>query len=95
MKQFFRQYATLFLIPLCIIIGIIVYLFFNQNGNTQIAQSIIITTIIIGSIQLITDTIKSIIHKEFALDYIAILAISVGVFSGQYIVAAVIVLMMA
>ncbi len=95
MKQFFRQYATLFLIPLCIIIGIIAYLFFNQNGNTQIAQSIIITTIIIGSIQLITDTIKSIIHKEFALDYIAILAISVGVFSGQYIVAAVIVLMMA
>jgi heavy metal-(Cd/Co/Hg/Pb/Zn)-translocating P-type ATPase len=49
----------------------------------------------VGSIELIHDTIQSLLHKKFALDYIAILAITTGVLTHEYLVAAVIVLMLA
>jgi hypothetical protein len=45
------------------------------------ANYIIILTIIIGSTQLVQDTYHSIVNREFALDYLAIIAILVGVIS--------------
>lgn len=56
---------------------------------------ILLTAIAVGSWQLIRDTVSSVLKKNFALDYVAILAILTGVFTGNYLVACVIVLMMA
>lgn len=95
MISFLSKYRDLFIIPLAIITGIIWYFILRSFDQWQIANYLIILTIIIGSAQLIQDTYHSIINREFALDYLAIIAILVWVFSGDYIVAAVIVLMMA
>gem|GEM_PF-6830144 len=48
---------------------------------SQIANYLIILTIVIGSAQLMQDTYRSIMNREFALDYLAIIAILVGVIS--------------
>lgn len=51
--------------------------------------------VVVGSFDLIKGTVKSLMRKQFALDYIAILAIIVGLLSGEYLVALVIVLMLS
>lgn len=52
-------------------------------------------SIILGSYKLIIDALQSMKKGRFALDYIAILAILVSVLTGQYLVAAVIALMLS
>lgn len=79
---------SLFAVPIIVITGMIAFLVFRQN-------IIIWTVIFIGSLELISDTFDSLIHKKFALDYIAILAITTGIITGHYLVSAVIVLMLA
>lgn len=51
--------------------------------------------IFVGGYELVHDTLISLLHKKFALDYIALLAIATGLYTHQYIVAGVIVLMLA
>lgn len=95
MRVFWNNYKGLFVVPLLIVLGILLYFMLNYIWYDQVAKYIIILTICIGSWQLVKDTYDSLTRGEFALDYIAILAILVGIISGQYIVAAIIVLMMA
>lgn len=84
-----KKLLSSFRIPLIIFLGII-FSFIIHNS-----EFILLVVIIIGSYELIKDTIQSILKKQFALDYIALLAISVALFSGQYLVAAIIVLMLS
>ena len=49
--------------------------------------------IAIGSVQVLIESIVSFSKKDFAIDYIAILAIAVSIISNQYLVGSVIVLM--
>ena len=95
MISFLSKYRRLFIIPLIIIGWIVGYFALRFFDLSQIANYLIILTIVIGSAQLMQDTYRSIMNREFALDYLAIIAILVGVISWEYIVAAVIVLMMA
>ncbi|PIZ92531.1 MAG: cadmium-translocating P-type ATPase [Candidatus Magasanikbacteria bacterium CG_4_10_14_0_2_um_filter_41_10] len=51
--------------------------------------------VVMGSWKMIVETVTAFLRKQFALDYIAILAILVSIFTGQYLVALVIVLMLS
>lgn len=95
MEVFMKRFWLLFIVPGLVVVGIISYIFLQHFNYLFAARVVVIVTIAIGSVQLVKDTFTSLIHKQFALDYIAILAITVGIVSGEYIVAAVIVLMMA
>jgi heavy metal translocating P-type ATPase len=92
----YRQLFDLFKIPLFIIVGIISHLTLDKIFHLEYqAFIVIIATIAVGSIDLVRDTIASILRRHFVLDYIAILAITTGILSGEFLVAAVIVLMLA
>ncbi len=86
----------LLIIPSIVLLGIAAYvvLFFAYHLTT-VALVVIFAVIFIGSFHLLRGTIVSLWHRHFALDYIALLAIVVGVASGEYLVAAVIALMLA
>lgn len=89
-------FLKLFKYTLTVILGITgyfisLYIFHNHS----VANTFILIGIAVGCISLVSETISSLLHKNFALDYIAILAITVGLISGEYIVAAVIVLMLS
>lgn len=82
-----------FRIPLAVLIGILAYLILKLLNLPSFANIVIISVTILGSYQLVLKTIKDLIKKRFALDYIAILAISVSLYTQQYLVAAILALM--
>lgn len=87
---------SLFKVPALVLTGIALYLLLFYVFHITVLATIIISLVIaIGSIDLLQDTFRSIIKKQFALDYIALLAITTGVLSGELLVSAVIVLMLA
>lgn len=87
---------SLLALPVIIVAGIVGYLIIFHLYHQEPAANIIIWTVIfIGSIELIRDTVSAIIHKKFALDYIAILAVITGIVTQDYLVSAVIVLMLS
>ena len=86
----------IFRVPLLVAFGIVGYLIFQYLLKlTTLSTAVIISTIFIGSLRLLKDTATALVRRNFALDYIALLAITVGVLTQQYLVAAVIVLMLA
>lgn len=91
-----KEIISTFTIPLGVVSGIILSILFNAVLPVPlVSKGILIIVIFFGSFELICDTFRSLIHKKFALDYIALLAITVGLITGQYLVAAVIVLMLS
>lgn len=85
-----------FAIPLYVVFTIIISLILTGfKANSNLITTIQLIAIVIGSLELIKDTLESLIKRRFALDYIAIVAITTGVLTGQYLVALVIVLMLA
>lgn len=85
-----------FKIPLLLACGIFIYSILHFVLHLDILSTAwAIVLVIVGSFDLIKDTIASLKQKQFALDYIAILAIVVGLLSGEYLVALVIVLMLS
>lgn len=84
-----------FIVPVAVLIGIILYLILNLLNLHTPALVIILASIVLGSFNLFKDTIFSLIKKQFALDYIAILAIVVALITGEYLVAAILALMIA
>ncbi len=87
---------SLLFIPLVVLVGIAAYavLFFVYHLTT-VAIVVIVAVIFIGSFHLLRDTVLALWQRRFALDYIALLSIIVGVASGEYLVAAVIALMLS
>lgn len=84
-----------FKIPVVILVGIILYLALFVVKLPTPALAIVLFSIFLGSYQLIKETLTSIWKREFALDYIAILAIVVALFTQEYLVAAVLALMIS
>src|SRR5260221_9243002 len=96
LRKKYAQVVELFRVPALVVSGIVLYLLLYYIAHDRgIATLIIAITIFIGSIDLLRDTFGSIMRRQFALDYIALLAIATGVLSGELLVAAVIVLMLA
>jgi cation transport ATPase len=88
--------AQTFSIPLGAGTAILLGLLITYVGHAPtIAVYVYLSAILFGSYGLIKDTIQAIRVGNFALDYIALLAITVGVLSGHYLVATVIVLMLS
>ncbi len=90
-----RQLIDLFKVPAFVLFSIIGYFVLGWFGKPGWATILISIAIAIGSIDLLRDTWKSLMSRQFALDYIALVAITTGVVSGELVVASVIVLMLA
>lgn len=88
-------FSKTFRIPLVVFLGIVLYLALKFSGSTLPADVIAVSITVLGSYQMLFDTIKKLSQKRFALDYIAILAILVSLITGQFLVAAILALMTA
>ena len=87
--------AKSFLVPLIIVIGIIFYGIFYLIVLKLIANIIIVAVTLLGTYELIKETVIALSKKQFGLDYIAILAIGVALYTQEYLVAAILALMIA
>lgn len=97
-KKHMYQKITLlktFKIPFVVLVSIVLYLFFAVLKLETPAILIGIFATLIGSYRLFYETAQSILKKQFALDYIAILAILVSLATQEYLVAAILALMIA
>lgn len=91
MKKNFSLFSN-FYIPITVLIGILLYIL-GLYKNIFWSHIFAVAVILFGSFTLIKETVLSIFKKQFALDYIAIMAIFLSVFTGQYLIGLVIVLM--
>ncbi|HEX8931720.1 MAG TPA: hypothetical protein VF810_01035, partial [Patescibacteria group bacterium] len=94
MEKFFTLAKT-FLVPIIVIIGTIIYGFLYFANLMLPATIIIVAVTLLGSYSLIKETVISLSKKQFGLDYIAILAISVALITHEYLVAAILALMVS
>jgi heavy metal translocating P-type ATPase len=95
-KNVLRNLLTFFLIPFIVLAGIIFFLILNYLFHLSFWAHLLIWSVIaIGSFDLVKETTEALLHKKFALDYIAIVAILTGLITQQYLVAAIIVLMLS
>lgn len=85
--------ATYFKAPLIILLAMISYGFGLWLHFS--ALPFIFIAIAVGTYGLIKEMLESLAKKQYALDYIAFLAISVALFTGEFFVAAVISLMLS
>ena len=88
-------FSETFRIPLAVSFGIAIYLILKLLKLDYAATIIIIAATILGSYRLFWDSFRNLKEKRFALDYIAIVAISVSLYTGQFLVAAILALMIA
>ncbi|MDO8655314.1 MAG: heavy metal translocating P-type ATPase [bacterium] len=84
-----------FKIPFVILFGICVALVLLFLRLPFAADAIFLAVTLLGSYGLFKEVIVSMFRRKFALDYIAVLAIVVSVFTQEYLVASVIALMVA
>lgn len=86
-----KQFRT----PWFVLINIILYLILHFGLKNQFSVIPLFAAITVGSYRLLADSVSSLLHGSFALDYVAILAIATGIYTNNYLVAAIIVLMMS
>ena len=91
----FSRYLVHFKIPLSVLLGIIVYLVLSFLKYTQASIAVALALTFVGSYKLIKNSLISILKGQLALDYIAILSISIAILTGEYLVALIIALMLA
>lgn len=89
------QLAKAFLIPLLVVGGMMFYGIFYLLQLHVIANAIILSVIFLGSYGMIRETVISLTKRQFGLDYIAILAIVVALITGEFLVAAILALMVS
>ncbi len=88
-------FSETFRIPLAVLSGIAIYLILKLLNLNFAANIVIIADTILGSYKLFWESFKKLAEKRFALDYIAIVAILVSLYTGQFLVAAILALMIA
>ncbi|HUD44326.1 MAG TPA: heavy metal translocating P-type ATPase [Patescibacteria group bacterium] len=81
--------------PLLVLFGTIFYLLCLYFHQPSLAFFFIVVSIVIGSYQLFIEMAQGLLHRQYALDYIAALAILVSFFTGEYLVCAIIALMIS
>jgi cation transport ATPase len=84
-----------FTIPFVTLITIVLFLIFEKTMMFQLARLTAIVGIVLGSFEMFKETILALRKKQFALDYIAILAILVALFTGEYLAGLVVAFMLA
>ena len=81
--------------PILVLFGITIYLILNLFSLRQIAVPVVIATVLLGTFSMLKETVMSLFRKHFALDYIAIVAIVVGLYTHEYLVASILALMVS
>lgn len=84
-----------FVVPIIVILGIIGYGILYITHQILFANTLILFVTILGSYSLVKETIIKLSKKQYALDYIAILAIIVAIITDEYLVAAILALMVS
>ncbi|MCC7369233.1 MAG: cadmium-translocating P-type ATPase [Chloroflexi bacterium] len=84
-----------FWVPGTVLLGIVAYLGLDWAGQRTPAVAIAVAVTLLGSWGLVTETVTLLLKRQYALDYIAILAIAVGIIAGEYVVSAIIALMVS
>jgi heavy metal translocating P-type ATPase len=82
-----------FKIPAIILLGIILYIVLGLLRQNAPAIVIAVLVTVLGSYRLFKETFLALLNKRYALDYIAILAIVVSLITKEYLVAAILALM--
>ncbi|HVW67223.1 MAG TPA: heavy metal translocating P-type ATPase [Candidatus Peribacteraceae bacterium] len=82
-------------IPLFVLVGLAAAGIGYMTGNRNIADIILLITLIVGSIPLAIDIVQSMIHRHFGVDIIAIVAIISSLILHQYLAGTVILLMLS
>jgi heavy metal translocating P-type ATPase len=82
-------------IPGVVVLGIVAYLCLGAVGLRFAAVAVAVGVTVLGSWGLLTETATLLLKRQYALDYIAVLAIVVGLWSGEYVVAMIIALMVS
>jgi len=83
------------LIPSFVAGGLIVAGIAYALGNPEIAHFVLLVTLLLGSIPLLIDILKSLQEGHFGVDIIAIVAIGVSLVLGEYLPGTVILLMLS
>lgn len=95
LSWFWSEPLVTFRLPLFILFSIAISLVSTYTLQLpMVGNMILLVAVMLGSVDLIGDTIQSLLKKKFALDYIALLAISVSLVTANFVVAAIIVLML-
>lgn len=81
--------------PAVVLLGIIAAAFFNVSGFQIPVAPLLLLVIVLGSFDLVKESVIALTKGEYVLDYIAILAIIVSIITGQYWVGAIIALMIS
>ncbi len=81
------------MLPVSVLIGILVYLLLLFLHMPLFATIVILLAVFVGSFDLFKEVLISLLHKQYALDYIAVLAILTSLLTNEYLVASVIALM--
>lgn len=82
-----------FKIPLLVLSSIVISLVFELIGFSSLSRLLLLAITTLGSYQLFRNFFISLWKRHFALDYIAVLAIIISLISGEYLVAAILALM--
>jgi cation transport ATPase len=82
-------------IPIGALALLLVSLLLWLVGRTEFANWTLMVIVLMGGIPLLWDTLKHIIHREFSVDFIAILAITGSLLLNEYLAGAFIVLMLS
>lgn len=94
MKQKIALLNT-FRIPAIVVLAMVFYLALLIFKLNLAANIVVILATLLGSYRLFYETVTSLLKKNFALDYIAILAITVSLATQEYLVAVILALMIS
>lgn len=87
------QLLSEFKVPILVLVGIVIYILLLLLHLPTVAFVVAIASIILGSYELFIGTFQSLLKRQFALDYIAILAIAVALITKEYLVGMILALM--
>ena len=90
MLHFLRLYRLPAIVGAGLLAGVLARLLFGAPG---VARWIFLTTLLIGGVPLVWQTLRGILHGRFAADIVAMLAIVTALVVRQYFAGAVIALM--
>lgn len=95
MYKALHSFLKLYWIPVLSLIGLATYLVFVRTHTSFAKDLPLIVVILTGGLPLLWDTVQSLRKKRFNVDIIAIASIFGGLLVGEYLPAAIIVLMMS
>lgn len=93
--QRFWQFVKRYPIPCSSLLLMAMSLVLWLAGRGDLANWALLLVVLLGGLPLLWETIWQLLHKEFSIDVIAVLAISGSFLLGQYLAGAIVVLMLS